>query len=213
MDSVKQYLKQLLSEQEDWIVLLEKYAYEHRIPIMEPVSMNFLTQLIRIYKPKNILEIGTAIGYSALRMHDVYPESQIVTIEKNKEMYKTAIDNIGNQKKDNDIQVLFGEAIEQIERLIEKNRKFDFVFIDAAKAQYKHYFKLVQSVINNNGIIVCDNILFKGLVTGEQSPANDRLQKLANKIKDFNNWLINQKNYHTTILPIGDGVSISLKIK
>jgi|SRR5690625_1420670 len=213
MDSVKQYLEQILPKQEDWMVSFEQYANEHQIPIMEPVSMNFLTQLIRIYKPKQILEIGSAVGYSALRMHEAFPESNIVTIEKNKNMYEIALANISNQQNEKHIEVIFGDALEKIEQLTEQNKKFNFIFIDAAKAQYKRYFEIVQRIISNDGIIVCDNILFKGLVTKHNCTPNNRLQKLANKIHLFNTWLSNQKNYQTTFLPIGDGVSVSIKIK
>ena len=94
MDSVTRYLQQMVPERKSWMKKMEQFASEHRIPIMEPVSMNFLTQLVRVKQPQSILEIGTAIGYSALRMNEAYPSAKITTIEKNKDMYYRALNNI-----------------------------------------------------------------------------------------------------------------------
>src|SRR5699024_560084 len=94
MDSVTRYLQQMVPERKSRMKKMEQFASEHRIPIMEPVSMNFLTQLVRVKQPQSILEIGTAIGYSALRMNEAYPSAKITTIEKNKDMYHRALNNI-----------------------------------------------------------------------------------------------------------------------
>ncbi|MEI3605788.1 O-methyltransferase [Pseudogracilibacillus sp. SE30717A] len=212
MDSVNQYLLTSIPQQEKWILTLEEFAQTHRVPIMEPISMNFLTQLVRIKKPKSILEIGTAIGYSALRMHQAYPLTKITTIEKNHEMYEYASKHIFEQQKSEHIQLILGDALEAINDLGSQGKMFDFIFIDAAKGQYKNFFELVQPLLRDEGIIVCDNVLFKGYVANENKADNIRLKKMANKIRSFNEWLLNQKDYHTSIIPIGDGISISTKI-
>ncbi|MFD2133632.1 O-methyltransferase [Pseudogracilibacillus auburnensis] len=211
MDSIKNYLVKMIPPREDWMCSLETFASEHRIPIMETDSMNFLTQLVRIHRPATILEIGTAIGYSALRMHETNPMATITTLEKNETMYQHAVKNIQAQKKSQHINVILGDALHTIEQLVSQGDQYDFIFIDAAKGQYQRYFTAVQPLIHAQGIIVCDNILFKGYVADESKAENNRIQKIANKIRTFNDWLVKQADYHTSIIPIGDGVSISIK--
>jgi|SRR5699024_9298615 len=213
MDSLNDYLLASLPKAEDWMISLEAYAKNHRVPIMEPVSMNFLAQLVCIKRPQRILEIGSAIGYSALRMHHAFPSATIMTIEKNKKMCLLAEENIKKMNKENEIEVLCGDASDMIDLLSAKGNSFDFIFIDAAKGQYKRYFELVQPLIERNGIIVCDNILFKGYVADATKDDNNRLQNIGEKVRGFNEWLMQQKEYHTSIVPIGDGLSISLKNK
>ncbi len=212
MDSVKQYILNSLPQQEKWIETLEEFANVNRIPIMEPISMGFLTQLVRIKKPQSILEIGTAIGYSALRMQQAYPLTKITTIEKNPKMFELATKHIDEQGKSEHIHLILGDALEAIKDLVAQDEKFDFIFIDAAKGQYKNFFELVQPLLQNEGIIVCDNILFKGYVADESKVDNLRYKKLANKIRQFNQWLLDHEEYQTSILPIGDGITVSTKI-
>lgn len=213
MNKVTQYLTAHLPERENWMIVLEQYAKKHQIPIMEPVSMNVLTQLVRMYKPKSILEIGSAIGYSALRMHATNPTAKIVTIEKNQNMVQLARQNIKLRRKENHIQVLFGDAIDQIEMLVNNKAKFDFVFIDAAKGQYKRFFQAVQPLLSKDSVIVCDNVLFKGYVANNNRTNHLRYEKLSEKIRAFNTWLMKQEAFHSSIVPIGDGISISIKMK
>jgi len=113
----------------------------------------------------------------------------------------------------NKIEIIHGDALQSIEKLISRGDTYDFIFIDAAKGQYKKFFTLVEPLIQSGGIIVCDNILFKGYVANPAKSDNVRLQKLANKIRSFNEWVMEQPNYHSSIIPIGDGISISVKIK
>lgn len=202
------YLRWTLPGKEPWEEMLEQEAKEEKVPIMEPESMNLVKQLIRLKKPMFILEIGTAIGYSALEMLDAYPEATIITIERNDERYNQARHNIHIQEKADQIHIIHGDALEVLTELDEY--KFDVIFIDAAKGQYKRFFELVQPLLNDEALIISDNVLFKGYVTGE-SQVHQRYKKLAKKIHEYNIWLTEQTNYNTSIIPIGDGVAVSLK--
>jgi len=213
MNKLEHYLTNHLSGQAESFQELEHFAKEHRVPIMEPVSMNFLTQLVRMNQPNTILEIGTAIGYSALRMLDVHETATITTIEKDKDMYDLATKNVQQFDQSAHVSIKHGDALEVIEQLVKEEMSYDFIFIDAAKAHYQQYFEAVQSLTKARTWIVCDNILFKGYVSGESQADHKRLQQLTKKIQAFNAWLIEQPDYHTSIIPIGDGVSISVKIK
>lgn len=203
------YILSLIRDNKDWVNLLEEKAKKEAIPIMDAVSINFLMQIVRIKKPQYILEIGTAIGYSALRMIEAYPQTHIVTIERDKKRKKEAEYFIQLFNQEDKIDVMYGDALCIMEKLTNDHRTFDLIFIDAAKSQYKNFFEQGISLLSDNGIIVTDNILFKGYVYNDHS--HSRYQKLAKKIDTFNNWLANHPLFETAFLPIGDGIALSLK--
>ncbi|MGN8645592.1 O-methyltransferase [Gracilibacillus sp. HCP3S3_G5_1] len=204
-----EYLNRITSKQVDWIQQLEREAEENEVPIMDKQGISLLQQLIRLHKPTKILEIGTAIGYSALRMLEAQPDAEIVSVERNKEMYDRAMLNIKAQNKQEQIDVIFGDATEVEEEVIAKG-PYQMIFIDAAKGQYRRFFEKYQQSLTNNGVIVTDNVLFRGLVVNPDE-APKRLQNLAKKIDQYNQWLLQHPSYDTTILPLGDGVAISIK--
>lgn len=212
MVDLNKYLLQHTMKQQEWMNQLEKYASIHHIPIMERVSMGFLTQLVYIHQPNRILEIGTAIGYSTLRMHHINPLANIVSIEKNEQMFQLAKKHIKKYQLKNSIELILGDGLEKLEQLKNNGYHFDFIFIDAAKAQYKAYFQATRQMLNDGGIIVCDNVLFKGYVFEKNINNSKRLTKIAEKLHHFNEWLMTQDEFMTTIVPIGDGLSISVKI-
>src|SRR5690625_5290523 len=135
INKVRQYVQSLTPEIPIWALKLEQYAEENRVPIIDRVSVHFLLQLIRMHQPTTILEIGTAIGYSALRMHEVVPKANIITIEKNEEMFAKAKKNITLHEANNYVTVIQGDALEHLKRLLKQEALFDFAFIDAAKGQ------------------------------------------------------------------------------
>lgn len=203
------YLNQMLPANDEWVAELEQTARDERIPIMDSLGINFVMQLIRLNKPKRILEIGTAIGYSALRMVEANPMAMVVTIEKDEHRYQQAVRNIEKQGMDNNIQVIHGDALEILNRL-PKEYLFDMVFIDASKGKYKQFFELSSPLLSKNGFIVSDNVLFKGFVA-DPDKEHSRLQNVAKKIRKYNDWLIQHPDFTSTIVPIGDGVAVSTK--
>lgn len=208
---LKEYLLKTLPPVKDWVVEIEEQAMHDHIPIMDKISMNFLMQLVSISEPKRILEIGTAIGYSALRMLESYPSTSIVTIEKDEYRYKHAVQNINRLQKQTSIKPIYGDAIEEMSKFVLSDEEFDFVFIDAAKGEYQQYFELARSLLTKNGLIVSDNILFRGYVTDVKEPLQ-RYKKITEKIRDYNKWLVNLPDFRTTLVPIGDGLAISKKV-
>lgn len=204
-----EYLRHTLPEKESWETELEQEAADRSVPIMEPESMAFIKQLVRLKKPVSILEIGTAIGYSALEMHDAYPTADIVTIERDEHLFREAKLNIRAQQKEDMIHIIHGDALEVLMEL-DDGHTFDVVFIDAAKGQYKRFFELIQPLLNKEAMIISDNVLFKGYVAGTED-TEPRYRKLADKIRKYNTWLTGLATYHTSIIPIGDGVAVSLK--
>lgn len=209
-EQVTDYLLNLLPAKDSWVVDLEEQAHRDRIPIMDELSMDFMTQLIRMNKPKTILEIGTAIGYSALRMYEAYPETTITTIEKDEHRYNQAISNLRKYNRQNQIKVISGDALNVMEEMISANESFDCVFIDAAKGQYLKYFNLADSLLVNNGFIIADNVLFRGYVADDNFD-HPRYRTMVKRLREFNEQIVSQPGYHTSIIPVGDGIAISYK--
>jgi len=203
------YLMKTVDKPEEHIQHLQQYAQDHHVPIMEPLGIEFLEQLIRLKQPKRILEIGAAIGYSAIRMAQCYPQCEIVTVEREEQRYNEAVQNIQGAQLEDRITVIFGDALEVSDELLTYG-PFDLLFIDAAKGQYQRFFELFTPCLSENGVIISDNVLFKGYVADNPNDGSNKA-RIARKIEAYNDWLIQHPDFKTNIVPIGDGVAISTK--
>ncbi len=206
---VTEYIESLVPDREPAIVEIEKYARDHGVPIMELVGIEAMLQFLRLVGPKSILEVGTAIGYSAIRMAEALPNVRIVTIERDKIRYDKAIENIEKMQLQERITVIFGDALETGDQVTQYG-SFDCIFIDAAKGQYTRFFELYSPMLTQNGVVFSDNILFRGLVA-KNNIEDRRHRSLVEKIKGYNKWLMNHTDFDTTILTVGDGIAISRK--
>ena len=184
---------------------LKEYAKINNVPIIQDMGLHFLRQVIMLKDVKNILEIGTAIGYSAIQMAKL--GANVDTIEINVDSYNIAIENIKKANLSDKINVFLDNALD-ID--LAKLGKYDLIFIDAAKAQYMNFFNKFKVLLNDKGVIVTDNLLFHGLVLDENIESRN-LRQLVNKIKKYNEWLIEQNDFETTIYDIGDGMALSIK--
>lgn len=208
-EALETYLLKFVPEKGLLIHEMEEYAQEHSIPIMESLGIEFILQILRLKNPTRILEIGTAIGYSAIRMAQACPHAFITTIERDQIRYNEALKNIKKAGLDERIEVIFGDAFEQ-ETTISNSDPYDVLFIDAAKGQYQRFFETFSRYIGVDGVILTDNVLFHGYVINEED-VSSRKAKLGKKVNHYNEWLTNLSEYQTVIIPIGDGVSITLK--
>lgn len=187
---------------------IEKYAIENSIPIMQKDGIEFLTKYIKENNIKKILEIGTAIGYSAIKMALVDEDITITTIERDKERYDLALKNISSFSLENRISVLFCDALDTNLNLEDS---YDLIFIDAAKSQYIKFFEKFQLNLRIGGVIVSDNLSFHGLVSDESKVKNRNTRQLVRKIKTYTEYLKNNDLFTTEFYEIGDGISISKK--
>lgn len=189
---------------------LKDYAKTNNVPIIMDEGLAFLENIIRIHKPNNILEIGTAIGYSAIRMHKVNG-AKVTSIEKSLEMYNIAVENINVAGLDSKITLINQDALEAFEMV--KNQSFDLIFIDAAKAQYEKFFNLYTPLLSSCGVVVCDNMLFHGLVNDKDGYANlsRSVRGLVRKLNAFHESLLANASFDTSIFDIGDGMAVSVK--
>lgn len=208
-DKLEAYIENLIPERPGFFIGMEAYAAENKVPIMEIIGMETMLQFLRIKQPEKILEVGTAIGYSALRMADALPSAKIVTIERDEERAHLAQQYFQEFGREKQIHLIKGDALETEEQ-VAAHAPYDAIFIDAAKGQYKRFFELYSQYLTDQGMIVTDNVLFKGLVA-EETIEHKRTAQLVKKIKQFNLWLMSHPDYNTIILPVGDGVAISQK--
>ncbi|MCJ7841791.1 O-methyltransferase [Lederbergia sp. NSJ-179] len=210
-ESVKAYLTSLIPDRQTIFHEMEQYAKDQHVPIMELTGIEVMLHNMKIQQPKRILEIGTAIGYSALRMAKALPDCQIVTVEIDESKVEQARFYIRRAGVEERITIIHGNALDVVES-VRTLGSFDAIFIDAAKGQYKKFFELYSDLLAPRGCVYVDNVLFRGLVADPASNENKRLAKIAEKLDDFNRWLMNHKDFETVIIPVGDGLAVSRKI-
>lgn len=183
---------------------LEKYAEENNVPIIQKEGLNFILNYIKENKVKKILEIGTAIGYSAISMALIDENIKITTIERNKEMFSLAIKNVKDFNLEKRINIIYADALEA-----EIKDKYDLIFIDAAKAQYIKFFEKYKSNLKENGAIITDNLNFHGLANNPEEIHSKNLKALVRKINNYKEFLKENKEFKTNFYEKGDGISVS----
>lgn len=186
---------------------IEEYAEINNIPIMNKKGINFLCKFIETNEIKTILEIGTAIGYSAIKMALVNKNIHIVSIERDQERYIEAVKNIKKFKLDKRITLVLGDALDLN---VDFQEKFDMIFIDAAKSQYIKFFNKFEKNLEDDGVIVSDNMNFHGLVD-ESEIKSKNLRQLITKLKKYISFLEENDKYDTKFYKVGDGVAITAK--
>ena len=185
---------------------MESYAEEKNIPIMQKKGIDFLCKIIEKGDINNILEIGTAIGYSAIKIANVNKDINVTSIERDQDRYMEALKNIKKAKLDKRINVIFGDALD-----INLEDKYDLIFIDAAKSQYINFFNKFKENLNPNGIIITDNLSFHGLVEQKERIESRNLRQLVGKIRKYIDFLNDNKEFKTKFYKVGDGIAVSIK--
>lgn len=186
---------------------IEKYAKKNNVPIMLPDGIDYLCEYIKNNNIKNILEIGTAIGYSAIRMSLVEDDIKVTTIERDINRYNIANINIKKFNLENRITTVLGDAIDT-----KITGQYDLIFIDASKGHSIDFFNKYKELLTNNGVIITDNLSFHGLVENEELAITKNQKGLVKRIKKFIEFLDNNEEFITTYINIGDKISISKKI-
>ncbi|MGL4821163.1 MAG: O-methyltransferase [Bacilli bacterium] len=208
-DNFEQYIADWYAHSDERVKQLESYAKTNHVPIMDPYGMAVMLSYMTAKKHKRILEIGTAIGYSAIRMAIELPEVQIVTIERDKERYEEALKNIADFHLTDRITVLFGDALET-EGVVAQHAPYDGMFIDAAKGQYTKFFEMYTPYCTTDALVYTDNVLFKGHVMAvDDAHIPQKQQALVKKIRTYNAWLHDHPEWTSVLLPVGDGLFVS----
>lgn len=186
---------------------MKQYAEVNNVPIMMDEGIDFLTTFILKNHVKNILEIGTAIGYSAIMMALVDPNVKITTIERDEIRYLEALKNVKAFDLENRITLIYNDAFN-----VKLDEKFDLIFIDAAKAQNIKFFEMFERNLEYRGVIITDNLKFHGLVEKKEEEIKSKnLRSLVRKIKDYIDYLKTNEKYNTEFFEVGDGISVSTR--
>ena len=184
---------------------MKQYAEVNSVPIMVDEGIDFLTTFILKNHVKNVLEIGTAIGYSAIMMALVDPNLKITTIERDEVRYLEALKNVKAFGLENRITLIYNDAFN-----VKLDEKFDLIFIDAAKAQNIKFFEMFERNLEYRGVIITDNLKFHGLVDKKEEEIKSKnLRALVRKIKDYVDYLKTNEKYNTEFFEVGDGISVS----
>ena len=184
---------------------LKEYATINNIPIMQDEGIDFLTTFIMKKQIKNILEVGTAIGYSAIMMAKTSNDIHVTTIERDETRYMEALENIKKFNLEDRITLIFNDALN-----VNLEEDFDLIFIDAAKGKNKDFFEHFEKNLAINGYIITDNMYFHGYVEmNEEEIPSKNIQRIVRKIKDYTYFLENHMLYKTTIYKVGDGVAVT----
>lgn len=190
------------------ILEMEQYALAHNVPIIEKESIAFIMKYIKANNIKNILEIGSAIGYSSILMASVDPIITVTTIERDTERYMECLKNVKKCNFEQKINVVFQDALEVN---LSNDVKYDLIFIDAAKGKYIKYFEKFQYFLKDGGTIITDNLKFHGNVGKSNEIESKNLRSLVSKIEDYIDFLKENKEFETNFYDVGDGLSVSVK--
>lgn len=207
-DKVENYIRETLRPSQGLLRELEVYAEENSVPIIHKEVADLLRVLLKLKKPKKILELGCAIGYSSLLFVDVLDgDVEIVTTERNPVMLERAQENIKKADMEDRIKILVGNAEDTLKD-IEGN--FDMIFIDAAKGHYKLFFDMLIDKLNRGGIVVSDNILYKGMIASDDYVVR-RKKTIVKRMRTYLDYICDLEGISTSLIPIGDGLAISYK--
>jgi predicted O-methyltransferase YrrM len=202
------YISSFRKKTDTLIEEMETFAKEHNVPILSWQSAEFLEQLVLMKNPRRVLELGTAIGYSTIRVaRNLKGKSVIHSIEKSADNIAVAKDFIAKSGMMSKIKVLEGDAVNVMPQL---KKKYDIIFLDADKEDYKRLFDYSLVLLRKGGIMVVDNLLWHGYSASTRVPSQYR--ESTRHIREFNLLFMNQPNLKTSIIPIGDGLGIGVKI-
>ncbi|MDY0234554.1 MAG: O-methyltransferase [Gudongella sp.] len=205
---ITEYIRELLPERTLLLSKLEKYAKENRVPIIEPEVAQLLRFLLKLHKPKEILEVGTAIGYSAITMAEsLQGDFLITTLEKNPDMIDQALLNIEESGFIEKIKIIEGDALDTFPHL---SKPYDFIFLDAAKGQYIEFMDYSLKLLKPGGIIVSDNVLYKGFVA-RKDELQRRNRTIVVRLREYLEMINHIEGITSSVIPIGDGVSLTYK--
>ncbi|AQM60874.1 MULTISPECIES: O-methyltransferase [Clostridium] len=205
-DYMEEYLRGLIGENKGILKEIEDFAKENGVPIVQKEAGKFLEFMVSMKRPLKILELGTAIGYSSILMYNAAKTNpDIVTIERSQEMIKLAKENLKKFNLEDKITIKEGDCLEILENLDEE---FDLIFMDAGKGHYNHFLPHCLRLLKQDGIIIADNVLFRGMV-----PSDDLVKRrkitIVKRMRTYLDMVSNDENLITSVIPMGDGIAIT----
>jgi len=205
---ITDYLRRHSKHEDEFLHELERYAAENHVPIIEPESARFLETMCRLKQPRKILEIGCAIGYSAILMAKS-SDAEIMTLEYSSEMAHKARENIKAAQMEDRIRVIEADAKDYVS-YIDEDECFDLIFLDGPKAHYYYMLDDCVRLLKKGGLLISDNVLYKGM-TADDAHVIRRKITIVNRLREFIDALCAHPQLVTSVLPLGDGVTVSVK--
>ncbi|WP_297596585.1 O-methyltransferase [uncultured Cetobacterium sp.] len=202
LKDANEYIVSKIKETDPLILEMEAFAIEHNVPIVTKEVAEYIKFLVESHKFKNILEVGTAIGYSGTIMGEIAKSNggKLTTIEIDEIRYRQALENFKKAGLEQSVHAILGDGVQEIKKL---NEKFDFIFIDASKGHYMEFFNDSFERLEENGIIFIDNIMFRGYLYKEYPK---RFKTIVRRLNEFIDYLYAHHNF--VLLPFGDGVGL-----
>lgn len=208
-DYINNYIRETIKQNDGLLAELEEYGKAHHVPIVQPEVARLLMVLGSVVKPLRILEIGTAIGYSAVLLSTILsPGGKIDTIERNESMITQAKSNVKKAGLEDTVHIITGDAVDVLACL---DKRYDMIFLDAAKGQYLEFLPECLRMLKKGGLLFTDNVLYKGMVASDELIVQ-RKKTIVKRMRDYLDEICKNKALETSIIPIGDGVAISYKI-
>lgn len=205
---ITRYVRDLVK---DDIKELYDFAHGRDIPVAKPETTKLLHILSTLKKPENILELGTGIGCSAIILSKSNENANILTVEKNEDNYNDALKLIEENNLSNRIKVVNDDGINILKKLCDEKKQYDFIFLDSAKAQYIDYYPYLVKLLKKGSMLVTDNVLYGGMVANDEL-VEHRKRTIVKRLRMYIDAINNDESLQTVVVPIGDGVAISLKI-
>lgn len=207
-DYINNYIRDTIQKNDGILKELEEYAALYHVPIIQPEVAKLLLVTGKLLKPMRILEVGTAIGYSAILMSKILePGGKIDTIDRSEKMIFLAKENIKKAELEDNINIITGDALDVLQCL---EKKYDLIFMDAAKGQYSEFLTECLRMLKPGGVLFSDNVLYKGMVACDDLIVF-RKKTIVKRMREYLHTICNSESLETTIIPIGDGVAISYK--
>ena len=205
---INDYIRQTLKPNTGILKELEAFSKENHVPIVHPEVAALLKVIGLTLKPRRILEVGTAIGYSSILLSTILePGGKIDTIDRYELMVERTRENIKNAGLSDVINIIVGDALDVLKCL---NKQYDMVFLDAAKGQYPEFLPECLRMLKSGGLLVSDNVLYKGMVANDELVVR-RKKTIVTRMRNYLKTLCSMDELETSILPVGDGVAISYK--
>ena len=207
---ITQWLRDNTAQNDTFLKELEQYAAEHNIPIAEPETARFLSVMCKIAKPERVLEIGTAIGYSAIITARSMADGKILTLEYDAQTAEIARKNIKRAGLSDRIEVVCADAKDYLS-YIDEDECMDMIFLDGPKAHYIYMLDDCVRLLRRGGVLISDNVLYKGMTADDEHIIRRKIT-IVERLREYIDALVNHPELETSLLPLGDGVTVSVKI-
>lgn len=208
-DYIQTYIQGLIKNESDKLEKFRNECIERHLPIIQRETAQLIKVLLLMHNPKSILEVGTNVGFSSIYMCTALDRKvKVLSIEKSEEYYQEALSNIRTFECEDNISVINSDASEALDMIINTNEKFDIAFIDAAKSHYTEFLNKIIAMMNPGGLIISDNVLYKGLIANDEL-VTKRKRTIVRNMREYLEYISTDDKFETSIIPIGDGLALT----